>query len=589
MGSYFKVMNVEDHQKQIPFENKAMQINILKNYFKQPKSLPKKRHTFSHSNRPDFLNGLISTSNPKQSDIRYIDTITSNDFKSNNLGNKIFSPDFRMMKQTANFTGKDNSQNFDIRRTVPSKRNISNFDPITSLHYQNKLSEYLPSEIRTGTETGDYKLMEVTSGPEVRVDLNSDHPQKIYQFENKFVKNVSSLKNSSLLMKVNKPMAVKTQNNFRKTPFKLNSKRQNGMPSQSNEQFFSQTTPGGFTLGKRDPASTSIKMSQDPLNRSSSRFRRGREMKSTSRDPSRPRNATVSSYEQNALSREKQSSLPKSVRFVDSLLGSQKRNKSINLKSILRNASPKNQIGRNISLKQKPLRNSMMRSSGQFSNSPRIKKYTARGSASRKKLNEIGRKILQLNQNISRISEQNESSRMTESKSSQIKNSSRFQTIIPGNVIQKVTGTPLRSGSKGKVVVLNDSRLSNSFKKISGNALISNSVKRIRQERLSRRIPQKSQQMQTPTSMLTNSGNVTKRSHFASSVNKENRNRELKQLGNPFRNTIVSPKKASYKQYNPSFRVVNDQSKNVRTNLFKPSSINPVSYTHLTLPTICSV
>ena len=69
---------------------------------------------------------------------------------------------------------------------------ITTFDPTTSLHCQN-----FPQI--------DNTFIEVTSGPEVRVDLTSDPANKIYQFENQFVKNVSSLKNSSVFMKSSKP------------------------------------------------------------------------------------------------------------------------------------------------------------------------------------------------------------------------------------------------------------------------------------------------------------------------------------------------------------------------------------------------
>ena len=67
MKSYFKEENnYNNNPCSIPFSNKAIEINILKNYFKQPKSIPKKRSTFSHSKRPETLNNMILNLGQKQ-------------------------------------------------------------------------------------------------------------------------------------------------------------------------------------------------------------------------------------------------------------------------------------------------------------------------------------------------------------------------------------------------------------------------------------------------------------------------------------------------------------------------------------------
>jgi hypothetical protein len=205
-----------------------------------------------------------------------------------------------------------------------------------------------------------------------------------------------------------------------------------------------------------------------------------------------------------------------------------------------------------------------------YSNSPRIKKYVSRGSASKNKIQKIGQKILSLNQGISRISERNESSRMMESRTSHMGNSNQFQTRISPNTRQKITGTPGKRKTSGKVVVLNDSRLSNSFRKISGNALISNSVRRIRKERSSRRITRDAPN--TPNSMLSNSGSIVKPSYFARSGNKENRVAPLQVSRNPFKNTISSPVEMKQENSKSGFRVL--EKKVSSKNLLQSSSRN---------------
>lgn len=520
---------------------------------------------------------MILNLGQKQTDIKFLDTLTSNDFKlNNNNNNRLFSPDIRMMDNTHQFMGDNNGYNLDIRRTVPSKKNISNFDPTSAIQDHNQFLEDTNDDIRL--DNINHNLIEVTSVPEVRVDLESDRPQKIYQFENKFVKNVSSLRNSSILMKVNQPNGVRIQNNFMpnlQSSFNPNARFQINNLDQNGE-IFSQTSPEGFTLGR--PQSNQLSSTlKSKKNKTSSKSKRQTEtLTSNSKDQSRQRNITLSSYDQKSFSKERQktgSSLPKSVRFVDCIDVSQISNKtkSINLKSILRNASPKNQSRRYNSFQNNTHRH-RSRSSGGFSHSPIVTTYRSRGSSSRK-INQ-NRNIYGLNHNVSRISERNESSRMNESKSSNLKNLSRFQTIIPKNIIQKITKTPFKSTSKGKTIILNDSHLPNNLRKISGNALISKSVNRIRQERSSRRIPIKTKIIPTPTSMLTNSGHDTKRSNFAYSVNKENRVREVKKNLNPFQNTIVSTQQSVQKRFNPSFKIVNDNSVRINSHLVRPSTLN---------------
>jgi hypothetical protein len=546
LNAYFMKNDfIAEKEDPIPFTNTTMNVDILKNYFKQPKSVPKKRHTFGYSQRPKTLNTINSNLGPKHSDIKYIETITSNDFKTNNLGNKIFSPDTRNKQRSPTFIRGYKNEKFDSRKTVPSKRNVSNFDPMTSLHYQN---QWMETDNKTWFDTGgDHTLIEVTSGPEVRVDLGSDRPNKIYQFENQYIKNVSSLKNSSILMKVNKPKKTQTQNNFRKTPHK---KVLSPSYNQNNQRnLFLRTTPGGFKI-----KDSGLKNTGSSLSRRNPQSRQGRSI-----SLQKSRNRTVSSYDNPSLSREMKkasSSLPKSVRFLDAILSSGEKysTSKTNIKSILKNTSPRN-ISNKFNLSKKNLRNS----SGVYSNSPRIKKMVTRGS--RPRVRDIGQKILNINRNISRISERNESSKMTESKSSLPKNSSRFRTIIPSNIIQKVTQSPAKS--KGKMIVLNDSRLSDSFRKISGNELISRSVNRIREERKSRRrpIPVQKVKMATPTSMLSSSGRISKPSHFASSVNKENKGGVS---DNPFKNTIFTPKTGGIIEFRQSFGIHNNKASLVK-------------------------
>jgi hypothetical protein len=547
LNSYFKVNDLTQ-KKEDPtsFARKTINVDILKNYFKQPKSVPKKRHTFGY---PQRSHQGTHSNIPKNSDIRYIETITSNDFKSNNLGNKIFSPDIRNKQNSPTFIRGNVNDKFDSRRTVPSKRNVSNFDPMTSLHYQNQLGDI--SDNKNWMDTGvDHTLFEVTSGPEVRVDLASDRPNKIYQFENQYVKNVSSLKNSSVLMRGNKPTAIQTQNNFRKTPYKKMFSPTNNI---SNKQLnlFSRTTPNGFKI-----KNSNMQILNDAGSSLSRRNPQSRHGRSISLHKSRSRNQTVSSYDNPSLSREikkASSSLPKSVRFLDSIITSgDKLNSKTNIKSILKNSSPRN-LTHNLNRRPNKMRNS----SGVYSNSPRIKKMIARGSKPR--IRDIGKKILNINRNVSRISERNESSKMNESKSSIPKTSSRFRTVISPNVIQKVTQSPAKVKVQGKVVVLNDSRLSDSFRKISGNALISRSVQRIRKERLSRRIsPQiTGAKVSTPTSMLSSSGRISKPSHFANSKNKENVKRNKYVSDNPFKNTIYTPKNEGFIEFRQSFGIQN--------------------------------
>lgn len=505
---------------------------------------------------------MVSTLGPKQSDIRHIDTITSNDFASNNLGQHIFSPNLHLKKQNTNLARAGQVNKFEPRPTVPPRRKLQ-FEPATSMYQPTQLREV--NEAKAWTEPHENQtLIEVTSVPEVRVDLKSEHQQPIYQFENKYIKNVSSLKNSSILMKVAKPQEIQTQTGFRRTPHKRVLSPTNNTTGAygPRRDLFSRTMPEGFMPG-RNPSRASGQRSIDTDSRVSSRSRRVHPAPraSTSHGQSHPRNKTVSSYEQASHSREKHkgSSLPKSVRFLDqiSISGDPKRARTTSIKSILKNASPKHQPGR-VNLKPKNEAYVLMDSPGRHSSTPQLRKYVARNSVPTQKMREIGRKIL--NQNISRISERNESSKMTESKLSGGRNSSRFQTVIPFDTIQKVTQSPAKSKGAGKVVVLNDSRLSNSFRKISGNALISNSVKRIRHERQSRlQSSMRNLKGQTPTSMLSSSRKIVKPSIFARSTNKENEPRRRPASGNVFRNTVVSPPGNRVIEFKQSFGLGNVQ------------------------------
>lgn len=419
------------------------------------------------------------------------------------------------MNQTPSFMKTSPPVQMDHRRTVPGRKMITTFDLTTSLHCQN-----LPQI--------DNTFIEVTSGPEVRVDLTSDPANKIYQFENQFVKNVSSLKNSSVIMKSSKPPMIQTQSNFRKTPYKKMGASSN-QHSDSRTPLFSNTMPSGFVT-QSQPKSGIDKLSRKL-------YSNPRKVSlSTSREMSRVRPRTISSRDKRSLSRDMQinkisGSLPKSVRFLDSLTGSlqSRPNKTSSIKSILRKTSPRS-LSEHKTLFTGARSNPPRRHEQVYSNSPRVRKVASRGSTSRDRLRKMGNKIITLNQGISRISERNESSRMMDSRLS--KNSSRIQTRIAPNVRQKVTETPKKNTVSGKIVVLNDSRLSNSFRKISGNALISNSVRRIRKERSSRRIAPP-----TPASMLTNSGSLSKPSHFGRTAHVVNQGKSE----NPFKNTISSP------------------------------------------------
>ena len=215
----------------------------------------------------------------------------------------------------------------------------------------------------------------------------------------------------------------------------------------------------------------------------------------------------------------KTGSLPKSVRFIDSVGNSvQLNNRSpMYLKSILKNCSPTPSytVARN---SRTPVRR-ISHHYQEYSNSPRISRVVTRTSQSRSNSRNLNNRISEINRNVSRISEINESSRINDSQivrrvSIQYPSRKVITQLPPrmrvSYVEQRVSNNtrPSATSYKGKTILLNDSRISNSSRRVSGNQLIASSIRRIRNggSRDSRNV-KKINTIYSPTQK--NSGGVT--------------------------------------------------------------------------------
>ena len=573
----------------ISFTRKKIDCHLLNQYMKRPK-----KQKFKNQRNPkNYRNSRKTHFDPHLQDLRYGNTITSNELKSNNQAHQKSPSNFPHQKNNNNQipTQLQNPHRADPYYAEKTFEHPNETFPEQSNHYShdNKLHEnvtWMQSDSNTGNP-----IIEIKSNPEIFLNLNPNPPNQIYQFEDKYVKNVSSLKNSSLLLGRNSPEVSQTQTNFKVPNYEAKQRYTAGRDTpQFTNEYLSATMPGIFHSGSQNnDRSHNSRAHSNGLKKSSQHSsvpqrRNHRDVQSVersyttnSRDPSQNRARNLKSTSRNhpnsdyiSLPRQNSqhvlrelskgsTSLPKSVRFMDSseYARHKRRQKPTHIKSILKTMSP--QGIRRISFNPKTVPNRHL-SVETFSNSPKHRRALRRGNDRnsadvRRRRTRGGRNIL--DQNISRISEKNESFKMGESRVSAHKRGlpypalSNTPDIVKGRVytgsLPRNSYQSKNSNKKMRTIVLTDSRLSNGSRTVSGNALIANSVNRIRTVRESakrfmkplnaksghRLIQKVFSGLENSAKSLNDSAVSNNLSHFATSSN-------TKIKINPFKETIVA-------------------------------------------------